>query len=42
MFRKNALPLAIAAALAASTAQANFSNFYEDATVSGKLRTVLH
>ncbi|WP_281645364.1 OprD family outer membrane porin [Parendozoicomonas sp. Alg238-R29] len=41
MFRKNALPLAIATAIAASSAaQANFSNLYEDATVGGKLRTV--
>ncbi|MGY0219093.1 OprD family outer membrane porin [Endozoicomonadaceae bacterium StTr2] len=40
MLRKAALPMAIAAALTASAAQADFSNFYEDATIGGKLRTV--
>ncbi len=40
MYRKSVLPLAIAAAVAASSAQASFSNFIDDATVSGKLRTV--
>ena len=40
MYRKSVLPLAIAAAVAASSAQANFSNFIDDASVGGKLRAV--
>ncbi|MRI34474.1 hypothetical protein EOPP23_15920 [Endozoicomonas sp. OPT23] len=40
MYRKSVLPLAIAAVVAASSAQASFSNFIDDASVKGKVRAV--
>ncbi|MGI9283176.1 MAG: OprD family outer membrane porin [Endozoicomonas sp.] len=40
MYRKSTLCLAITAAITATTAHADFSSLYEDASISGKLRTV--